>query len=79
MDEDKLIMIETQTDLIELLSKYPNHPLQALGMCIKTIVDCYVLSLGEEGTVKMLEAVIDSVNDGNHSQNLPKIPKNQLN
>ena len=79
MDEDKLIMIETQTHLMELLSKYPNHPLQALGMCIKTITDCYVLSLGEEGTVKMLEAVIDSVNDGKHSQNLPKIPKNQLN
>ena len=79
MDEDKLIMIETQTDLMELLSKYPNHPLQALGMCIKTIVDCYVLSLGEEGTVKMLEAVIDSVNAGKHSQILPKIPKNQLN
>ena len=79
MDEDKLIMIETQTDLMELLSKYPNHPLQALGMCIKTIVDCYVLSLGEEGTVKMLEAIIDSVNDGKHSQILPKIPKNQLN
>lgn len=79
MDEDKLIMIDTQTDLMELLSKYPNHPLQALGMCIKTITDCYVLSLGEEGTIKMLEAVIDSVNNGNHSQNLPKIPKNQLN
>ena len=79
MDEDKLIMIETQTDLMELLSKYPEYPLQALGMCIKTITDCYVLSLGEEGTVKMLEAVIDSVNDGKHSQNLPKIPKNQLN
>ena len=61
------------------MSKYPNHPLQALGMCIKTIVDCYVLSLGEEGTVKMLEAVIDSVNDGKHSEILPKIPKNQLN
>ena len=79
MDEDEIIMIETQTDLMELLSKYPNHPLQALGMCIKTITDCYVLSLGEEGTVKMLEAVIDSVNDGKHSQILPKIPKNQLN
>ena len=79
MDEDKLIMIETQTDLMELLSKYPNHPLQALGMCIKTIVDCYVLSLGEDGAGKVLETVIDSVNDGKHSQNLPKIPKNQLN
>ena len=79
MDEDKIIMMETQTDLMELLTKYSDYPLQALGMCIKTIVDCYVLSLGEEGTVKMLEAVIDSVNDGNHSQNLPKIPKSQLN
>ena len=79
MDEDKLIMIDTQTDLIELLSKYPYHPLQALGMCIKTIVDCYVLSLGEDGAVKVLETVIDSVNDGKHRQNLPKIPKNQLN
>ena len=79
MDEDKLIMIETQTDLMELLSKYSEYPLQALGMCLKTIADCYVLSLGEEGTVKMLEAVIDSVNDGNHSKNLPKIPKNLLN
>ena len=79
MDEDKLIMIETQTDLMELLSKYSEYPLQALGMCIKTITDCYVLSLGEDGAVKMLEAVIDSVNDGKHSQFLPKIPKNQLN
>ena len=79
MDEDKLIMIDTQTDFMELLSKYSDYPLQALGMCLKTIADCYVLSLGEEGTVKMLEAVIDSVNDGKHSQNLPKIPKNQLN
>ena len=79
MDEDKLIMIETQTDLMQLLSKYQDHPLQALGMCLKTIADCYVLSLGKEGTVKMLDTVIDSVNDGNHSQNLPKIPKNQLN
>ena len=79
MDEDKIIMMETQTDLMELLSKYSDYPLQALGMCIKTITDCYVLSLGEEGTVKMLEAVIDSVNDGKHSQILPKIPKNQLN
>ena len=59
MDEDKLIMIDTQTDLIELLSKYPNHLLQALGMCLKT--------------------AIDSVNDGKHSQILPKIPKNLLN
>ncbi len=79
MDEDKLIMIDTQTDLMQLLSKYPNHSLQALAMCIKTIVDCYVLSLGEDGTIKMLEAVIDSVNDGKHSEILPKIPKNQLN
>jgi len=79
MDEDKLIMIDTQTDIMELLSKYPNHPLQALGMCLKTIADCYVLSLGEEGTIKILETVIDSVNDGKHSQILPKIPKNQLN
>ena len=79
MDEDKLIMIETQTDLMQLLAKYPNHPLQALGMCLKTIADCYVLSLGEDGAVKILETVIDSVNNGNHSQNLPKIPKNQLN
>ena len=78
MDEDKLIMIETQTDIMELLSKYPNHSLQALAMCLKTIVDCYVLSLGEEGTVKMLETVVDSVNDGKHSQILPKIPKNRL-
>ena len=51
MDEDKLIMIDTQMDLMELLSKYPNHPLQALGMCLKTIADCYVLSLGEDGAV----------------------------
>ena len=79
MDEDKLIMIDTQTDLMQLLSKYPNHSLQALAMCLKTIVDCYVLSLGEKGTVKVLETVIDSVNDGKHSQILPKIPKNLLN
>jgi hypothetical protein len=42
-------------------------------------VDCYVLSLGEDGAVKILEIAINSVNDGKHSHILPKIPKNQLN
>ena len=79
MDEDKIIMMETQTDLMELLTKYSDYPLQALGMCLKTIVDCYALSLGEEGTVEILKTAIDSVNDGKHSQILPKIPKNLLN
>ena len=79
MDEDELVMVEAQTDLMELLSKYPNHSLQALSMVLKTAVDCYVLSLGEDGAVKILETAIDSVNDGKHSQLLSKIPKNLVN
>tara|TARA_B100000902_G_C27190507_1_gene853664 strand:- start:373 stop:612 length:240 start_codon:yes stop_codon:yes gene_type:complete len=79
MDEDELIMVEAQTDLIELLAKYPQHSLQALAMVLKTAVECYVFSLGEDGTVKILETAIDSVNDGKFAQNFPKIPKNQLN
>ena len=79
MDEDTKIMIETQTDLINLLAKYPNHGLQSLAMVLKTVVDCYVIKLGEEGATKMLETAIDSINDGKHSHFLGEMPKNTIN
>ena len=79
MDEDKLIMLEVQIDMMDLLSKYPKSTDQAVAMCFKLILDCYVTSMGEEDTEKMLKHAIESVKMGNHSHIFEKIPKNQLN
>ena len=79
MDEDELIMIEVQSKMVEMLIEYQEHGLQALGMAMKTILDTYVVALGEEDTVKLLKTAISSVNDGKHSHILPDIPKNLLN
>ena len=67
MDEDIIIMKKVQDDLHELLSKYPNHTLQSLAMILKTAIDYYVASLGEENTEEILNVAIDSVKNGKHS------------
>jgi len=79
MNEDKLIMLEVQTDMMDLLAKYPNTTDQAIAMCFKLILDCYVATMGEEDTQKLLKHAVKSVKLGNHSLIPTKIPKNQLN
>ena len=79
MNEDELVMIEIQTDMMDLLAKYPNTTDQAIAMCFKLILDCYVLQMGEEDTQKLLEHAVESVKSGNHSQFFEEVPKNLLN
>jgi len=79
MDEDKLIMAEVQTDLMDLLVKYNGSYDQAIAMCFKVVLDCYVLQMGEEDTQKLLKHAVESVKMGNHSQFFEKVPKNLLN
>ena len=79
MDEDTLIMMEVQTDMMNLLAKYPKATDQAIAMCFKLILDCYVATLGEESAANLLETAVESIKSGNHSIIPTKIPKNQLN
>tara|TARA_R110000744_G_scaffold364059_1_gene472532 strand:- start:348 stop:587 length:240 start_codon:yes stop_codon:yes gene_type:complete len=79
MNEDEIIMIEVQSKMVEMLIEYQEYGLQALGMAMKTILDTYVVALGEEDTVKLLETAIKTVKEGKHSHILPDIPKNLLN
>ena len=52
---------------------------QAIAMCFKLILDCYVATLGEENAANLLETAVESIKSGNHSLIPTKIPKNQLN
>jgi|TARA_R110002167_G_scaffold282884_2_gene488071 hypothetical protein len=79
MDEDTLIMMEVQTDMMDLLAKYPKATDQAIAMCFKLILDCYVATLGEENAANLLETAVESIKSGNHSLIPTKIPKNLLN
>jgi hypothetical protein len=79
MNEDKIIMTEVQSKMVEMLIEYQEYGLQALGMAMKTILDTYVVALGEEDTVKLLETAIKTVKEGKHSHILPDIPKNLIN
>ena len=79
MNEDEIVMIEIQSKMVEMLIEYQEHGLQALAMAMKTVLDTYVVALGEEDTVKLLETAIKTVKEGKHSHILNTIPKNQLN
>ena len=79
MDEDKIKMIEVQTDLMELFIKYSDSMDQAIAMTFKTVVDCYVAQFGREGALEMLNSARNSINDGKHDINPSIIPKNLIN
>ena len=55
MDEDEKVMREVQEKMFNLVLEYPDHNLQALGMMLRTVMDCYVASLGQESTEKILD------------------------
>lgn len=81
MDEDTLVMIEVQTEMMDLLAKYPQYGQQAVAMCFKLILDCYVVMLGEEETIKLMEHATESVKMGNHTvitDFLEKSPKTSI-
>ena len=79
MNEENIIMAEVQTDMMDLLVKYQGSLDQAVAMCFKLILDCYVLQMGEEDTQKLLEHAVKSVKMGNHSQLFENLPKNLIN
>ena len=79
MDEDKIIMTEVQTDMMDLLLKYEGSFEQTIAMCFKMVVDCYVMQMGEEETQKFLKHAVESVKSGNHSHLYENLPKNLIN
>ena len=81
MDEDSKVMIEVQTEMMDLLARYPQYGQQAVAMCFKLILDCYVVMMGEEDTIKLLEHATESVQMGNHTKIndfLEKPPKTSI-
>jgi len=78
MNEDELVMIEIQSKMVEMLIEYQEHGLQALAMAMKTILDTYVVALGEEDTVKLLETAIKTVKEGKHSHIFKEIEENTV-
>jgi hypothetical protein len=81
MDDDAIVMIEVQTEMMDLLARYPQYGQQAVAMCFKLILDCYVVMLGEEETAQLLEHATESVKLGNHTVNsdfLKKPPKTSI-
>ena len=67
MDEEKKIMLEVQTKMLDLIAQYPpEHTEPVIAMCFKLILDCYVERLGESDTTEFLQTAIESVRSGNH-------------
>ena len=79
MNEDKMIMTEVQTDMMNLLLKHEGSFEQTIAMCFKMVLDCYVLQMGEEETQKFLKHAVESVKSGNHSHLYENLPKNLIN
>ena len=67
MDEEKKIMLEVQTKMLDLIAQYPpEHTEPVIALCFKLILDCYVERLGESDTTEFLQTAIESVRSGNH-------------
>ena len=67
MDEDKKIMLEVQTKMLDMIAQYPPEYTEAvIAMSFKLILDCYVERLGEKDTTEFLQTAMESVRSGNH-------------
>ena len=67
MDEDKKIMLEVQTKMLDMIAQYPPEYTEAvIAMSFKLILDCYVERIGEKDTTEFLQTAIESVRSGNH-------------
>ena len=67
MDEEKKIMLEVQTKMLDLMAQYPPERTEAvIAMCFKLVLDCYVERLGESDTTELLQKAMESVRSGNH-------------
>ena len=67
MDEEKKIMLEVQTKMLDMMAQYPpEHTEAVIAMSFKLILDCYVERLGETDTTAFLQKAMESVRSGNH-------------
>ena len=67
MDEEKKVMLEVHTKMLDLIAQYPpEHTEPVIAMCFKLILDCYVERLGEKDTTEFLQTAMESVRSGNH-------------
>ena len=79
MDEQKKIMLEVQTKMLDMMAQYPpEHTDSVIAMCFRLILDCYVERLGEKDTQEFLQTAIESVRSGNHGLMLAKIDKEKI-
>ena len=79
MDEEKKIMLEVQTKMLDLIAQYPpEHTESVIAMCFKLILDCYVERLGEADTTAFLQTAIESVRSGNHGLMMARNDKEKI-
>ena len=79
MDEDKKIMIEVQTKMLDMMAQYPpEHTEAVIAMAFKLILDCYVERLGEAETTEFLQNAMESVRSGNHGLMLARKDKEKI-
>ena len=79
MDEEKKIMLEVQTKMLDMMAQYPpEHTDSVIAMCFRLILDCYVERLGEKDTQEFLQTAIESVRSGNHGLMFAKIDKEKI-
>ena len=79
MDEDKKIMLEVQTKMLDMIAQYPPEYTEAvIAMSFKLILDCYVERLGETDTTEFLQKAMESVRSGNHGLMLNRKDKEKI-
>jgi hypothetical protein len=79
MDEEKKIMLEVQTKMLDMMAEYPQEGTEAvIAMCFKLILDCYVERLGEADTIEFLQTAIESVRSGNHGLMFTRVDKEKI-
>ena len=74
MDDKRISKTDIENDFVRILEKYPKSIEKTIYICFELILECFIVVLGENQTIKLLERAKKSIRGGKYSQ-IPVKPR----
>ena len=68
MDDKRVSKTDIENDFVQILEKYPKSLEKTIYICFELILECFVVILGENQTIKLLERAKKSIRGGKYNQ-----------
>ena len=86
MNDKQISKTDIENDFVKIFEKYPKSIEKTIYICFELILECFIVVLGENQTIKLLERAKKSIKTKKYSQipvnprktrkKTPKPPKN---